>query len=181
MFDNLTSKIKYSNNPNNNALSEESEEILENLKQSVEWIATWKKSNGMTEYCFSGMQQSINGILQLWDLIKCTDQKYILTANLNSDCIENTISVIRTNRGSYERNPSALRLHKNLKEMCFYHMMSSDTSSYGQSDARVLLNMEDISSMATITITHYVDFPNFFYILYLFIFWFNAFFQIFKT
>ena len=142
----MNSVNKYSKNPDNCALSDNQKDILTNLKESISWIQSWKRTKKGPIYCFNGLCQTINGTLQLWEYIKDEKQEYIITSHLNSDGLENTISVIRNNRGSYERNLSALRLHKNLKEMCLYNIMAPDTTSYETSDSSVFLNMADIES-----------------------------------
>ena len=101
LFDNMNSTNKFSKNPDKCALSIDQTNIFENLKQSVEWIKQWKRQKSGSVYCFSGLCQTINGTLQLWEAIRGENQQYLITSHLNSDCLENTISVVRNNRGMY--------------------------------------------------------------------------------
>lgn len=146
LFDNLNSKNKFSQNPDKCAISESQTDVLSNLKDGVNWIGKWKREKEGTVFCFKGLCQTINGVLQLWDHIKSQEQLYLLTSHLNTDCLENTISVVRNNRGSYEKNPSSFRLYKNLKQMSFYNIMAPDSTNYETSDSSIILNMADVES-----------------------------------
>ena len=53
-------------------------------------------------YCFTGLVQTLEGIIELWDDLK-TEQSYLLLGHLNTDHKENLYSMIRMNRGSYEK------------------------------------------------------------------------------
>ena len=146
LFDHMNSICKYAHNPDKCALSDEND-IVEFLKESVNWISSWKKENKGVSFCFSGLTQTLNGVLGLWKHLKSEKQLYLITSHLNSDALENTISVIRNNHGSYEKNHSAFRLHKNIKQMCFYNICTSDISSYNDSEVPVLLNMNDVEGL----------------------------------
>lgn len=138
MFDNLNSKNKFSQNPDKCAISDSHTDVLTNIKDAIYWIEKWKREKSGAVFCLKGLCQTLNGVIQLWNHIKSDDQLYLLTSHLNTDCLENTISVVRNNRGSYEKNPSSFRLHKNLKQMSFYNIMASDS----------ILNMADVESMS---------------------------------
>lgn len=144
LFDVLNSKQRYNKNPNKNAISENG--VLENyLKQAVEWILTWKNTKPQQPYCYNGLIQTINGILELWSTLKNTpEQKYLITSHFNQDPLENIFAVVRNNRGSYERNPSALRLARNLKLITFQQMIAPDNSGYEDSNSESLLSLSDM-------------------------------------
>ncbi|XP_055856140.1 uncharacterized protein LOC129919309 [Episyrphus balteatus] len=146
LLNSFFSSNKFSKNPDKCAVSDTQIEVLRNIKESIEWVNLWKRQKPGTVYCFDGLCQTLNGIVQLWDHIKSDVQQYLITSHLNTDCLENTIFVIRNNKGSYEKNPSSFRLHKNLKQMCFYNIMAPETTSYELSNANNVLNMADVES-----------------------------------
>lgn len=92
--------------------------------------------------------QTINGVLMLWEELKF-EQEYLITAHLNQDPLENQFSIVRNNRGSYEKNPSALRFSNNLSLCVFQHIPAPQTSGYDVSDAVNLLH----STILPISIT----------------------------
>lgn len=144
LFDHLNSTSRFSDNPDNRGISEDNN-IIESLKECVNWLLKWEKTGTSKVYCFDGLIQTINGIVCLWDTLK-NEQEYLLTSHFNQDALENTFSVIRNNHGSYERNPSCARVHSNLKQILFHNLIASEHSSYEQSNAKNLLNMNDIES-----------------------------------
>lgn len=158
LFDNLNSVSRFASNPDKNAISKEQIDILENLKNASQQISSWKSEGKMTiPYCFSGLQQTINGVLSLWYYVsRDPEQHFLITSHLNQDPIENNISMIRTNRGSYEKNPSAFRVCRNLKIICFQNLKSSSYSGYECSNSTNLLEQTSRTSLNT-SITCEID------------------------
>ena len=106
LFDNLNIRSSTPNNPNSIPISNNSD-TLQNIIDSRESIRSWESTAKMKRpYCFSGLAQTLQGIKELWENIK-QEQPYLLTGYLNTDPQENLSSIIRMNRGSYERNPSS--------------------------------------------------------------------------
>lgn len=141
VFDNLNSACQYSRNPDKNSISGSSNDILQNLQESSQQISLWRSESKIKiPPCFHGLQQTINGVLGLWSCISGDPgQKYLITSHLNQDPLENNISMFRINRRSYEKNPSAARVCKNLKLICFQNLKSSSLSGYENSDSINLL------------------------------------------
>lgn len=110
------------NNPHRHPVSEYSE-TLESIMVAREWISTWESTGKMkTPYCFSGLLQTLQGIYELWQILK-NEQDYILLSHLNTDVAENLFSLSRMIRGSYEQNPSAYRFIRNLKQIIFKNLV----------------------------------------------------------
>lgn len=146
LFNFLNSHNVYNPNPDNSAISKTSN-VLNNMLEMREWVKSWKKS-GRKAYCFDGLIQTINGIELLWHYIK-DSQDFLLTARLNQDPLENLFSIIRNNKGSYEKNPSVYRFQSNIKIIAFHNMVPPSTSSYSVSDATNLLNLVDVEAEGT--------------------------------
>lgn len=141
LFNMLNSHSLYNPNPDNSAISKTSN-VLKNMLELKEWIKTWKKV-GRKGFCFDGLIQTINGICLLWENVK-DQQTFLLTARLNQDPLENVFSIVRNNKGSYEKNPSVYRFQTNIKLICFHNMVPPSNSSYNVSDAKNLLNMVEV-------------------------------------
>lgn len=150
LTDILNSASKYSTNPNKCAISEEKAYLVEKLKMFRTEIATWQRPEKTNEfarkqmepYCFKGLLQTINGVILIWEDLR-PHQEYFITGHLNQDPLENQFSIIRSNKGSYERNPSALRFAKSLSQSMFQHATPPKTSSYSVSDAENLIGIDD--------------------------------------
>ncbi|XP_055858807.1 uncharacterized protein LOC129921140 [Episyrphus balteatus] len=139
LFDNLNSGHLYSRNPNNKALSD-SNEILSNIINARKWISTWTLvGTKFIPPCFRGLKQTLLGIEMMWNHHKSEEQSYFLLSHLNTDAAENVFSMLRNNRGSYEQNPSAWRLIRNLKQIIFQHLCSAEHSGYKDAAAEPLL------------------------------------------
>jgi len=50
--------------------------------------------------CFDGWQITINGIIQLWTIIKDHDFQYLQTRRINQDSIENFFDSVRQQGGN---------------------------------------------------------------------------------
>lgn len=61
--------------------------------------------------------------------------------------MENSISILRRCKGSYERNPSALRLSRNLRQIAFQNLAPSASTSYNISDCETVLNEATVSAL----------------------------------
>lgn len=97
IFDCLNSQGQFKGNYLGRPLSDTNKAALQTLKESIEFIESWSVEKN-TPYCFDGLVQTINGILQLWDDRK-TEFPYLITSRLNQDPIENLFSKIRQKRG----------------------------------------------------------------------------------
>lgn len=148
MFDNLNSQTQFSSNPNKSAISDQTPHVIENLKNMKIWIEKWIHLGKMQRpFCFDGLIQTINGVLEIWEREKNdNEQKYIITSHFNQDPTENLISMLRNNRGSYEANPSAMRISRNLKQICFQNAFPTSETSYAVSTAHVLIDPPTNSS-----------------------------------
>ena len=141
LFDNFNTGQLYSRNPNQQVVSETTD-TLGSLMDANHWIATWRSSGShKTPYCFKGFQQTLLGVQLMWEYLKSNEQNYLLLAHLNTDVAENVFSMVRSNRGSYERNASAWRFIRNLKQIMFQHLLSAERSGYADADAEPLLSI----------------------------------------
>lgn len=114
----------------------------------------WVSEGGMKKpYCFKGLILTMNALEGLWEYLSSTSsqQKYLLTAHLNQDPLENSISTLRSNRGSYEQNPSALRLNRNLKQICFQDVTVAEMSGYNDAHSKNLFP-DDFKKYANIVL-----------------------------
>lgn len=146
LFDHLNTSNFNSNNPNRQPISSYSE-TLQSIKTAREWISLWEATGKMKKpYCFSGLLQTLLGIELIWDAFG-NDQQFLLVAHLNTDVAENLFSMARSNRGSYERNPSAYRFVRNLKQIIFQNLKSSENAGYEDAGAESLLKDGDCDEL----------------------------------
>ena len=144
LFDNLNSRSIKSSNPNNAPISNFSD-TLTSIVDMRDWILSWNSTGKMKRpYCFDGLIQTLSGIIELWNVLKLS-QSYLLVGHLNTDPKENLYSIIRMNRGSYERNPSAYRFVRNLKQVIFQNLKSADSSGYEDSEAKSFIESRDLN------------------------------------
>lgn len=148
LFDNLNSVSKFASNPNKCALSDQCPQILANMLEMKEWIKKWIHQGKMKRpFCFDGLIQTINGIIEIWNREKAdSEQLYIITSHFNQDPTENLISMLRNNRGSYEVNPSPLRVSQNLKQICFQNAFPTSETSYHISSACNLIDVPNVTT-----------------------------------
>lgn len=126
LFDSLNSKRLFTTNPYNCGLSEKNQKVFSAIKkgktifESIVKVQVNKNKLALINTnpskkiklcresrppCFSGIIQSINAILGLYEMEKCKNS-FLLTNRLNQDCLENFFSVIRQ-RGGWCLNPTA--------------------------------------------------------------------------
>lgn len=142
-FDHLNSFTMNYVNPDKAPISEKSE-TLKSLKDVKDYISKWHKL-GKKAFCFNGLIQTINAIIMMWNCTLKGSQSYLLTGHLNQDPLENIFSLVRNDRGSYEKNPSSHMFHSNMKHLCFHSLFSSNNTSYDVSASETLLNMSDLN------------------------------------
>lgn len=85
----------------------------------------------------------------LWNDVK-VKQSYLLTSHLNQDPLENQFSIVRNNRGSYEKNPTAFRFVKNISLCIFQNIQPPKTSGYETPDTQNLFSLEEINNFTPI-------------------------------
>ena len=86
LFDHLNNTSRFSPNPDKNAISNEDIEVIENIKEAIVWIRSWKYHGKMKiPYCFAGFLQTLNGILQLWSHISIDDQQNLRISIFHSN------------------------------------------------------------------------------------------------
>lgn len=142
-FDHLNSYSIHYLNPDKAPISQKSE-TLQSLMEVKEYVLKWNKL-GRKAYCINGLIQTINAIRMLWNNTLIGSQTYLLTGHLNQDPLENIFSLVRNDRGSYEKNPSSHMFHSNMKHLCFHSLYSGNNTSYDVSSAETLLNMSDLN------------------------------------
>ncbi|KAF1384400.1 hypothetical protein PFLUV_G00119740 [Perca fluviatilis] len=106
LFDVLNSRSAKDSNPWRRPLGTGSQKKENFLVDCISWVAGWQFRSGRTPPCQNGMRLSIKSILLVHK--RCTDagMKYVCTAKLNQDCIENLFSLVR-GKGGHKYNPSA--------------------------------------------------------------------------
>lgn len=102
IFDILNSKYETASNPYKRALSKDNLLGIEVLQKAREQIKSWRVDTSTTDRrihsippCFTGLQVTINAVIQLWGDLSQLGSKYLLTSRLNQDCLENCFSEIR--------------------------------------------------------------------------------------
>ena len=124
-FDCLNSNNYFDKNIFKCALTENNSVLhwLEEIQPYVIKIKLLKDTN--KNYCISGLQQSINAILQLQkDMFQYPDIKFLLTSRLNQDPIENLFAQIRAKNGN-NRNPSVAIFNYSLAKIMSMKFITS--------------------------------------------------------
>lgn len=74
----------------------------------------------------------------------------MLTSHLNQDPLENQFSIVRNNRGSYEKNPTAFRFVKNISLCIFQNIQPPKTSGYETPETQTLFSLEKLNNFTPI-------------------------------
>ena len=100
------------------------------LKESLEFLDKVKTSHSVELPCIFGWNLYIQSLLGLWEYLK-TEQSFwfILTSQINQDCVENVFSIIQ-GFGGYRDNPGVEQLKRSFKYvMADSLFIQSDTSN----------------------------------------------------
>jgi len=126
VFDVLNSRQLFNNNPLKTALTKSTSTesfniLLEAGKcfKSLKQVPTHCRGRCMSRpYCFEGMVQTINGVMELFSDEKEKDEfSHLLTNRLNQDPLENFFSVLRQ-KGGFNPNPTARTLRTSFRSKC---------------------------------------------------------------
>ena len=149
LFDNLNSYSINTNNPDRHPILEYSD-TLTSIMATHAWISQWESVGKIKKpYCFTGLLQTLQGMHDLWQVLK-ENQSYILLGHLNTDVAENVFSLVRSNRGSYEQNPSTYRFIRNLKQIIFKNLKSSDNAGYLDAKAESFIEEDELTCLKEI-------------------------------
>ncbi|KAL4083888.1 hypothetical protein QTP88_029204 [Uroleucon formosanum] len=130
---NLT-KEKPCSNPYMCAISKERPKQLEFLENAKTWCQSLKKCSGHSRpYSFNGLEWTINAVINIYEEQSKLGFKYLLTARLNQDVIENTFSVFRQ-RGGYNTNPTAKAFRITFKMLSNMQLMKPSVLSNCEAD-----------------------------------------------
>lgn len=140
MFDCLNSNGLFQGNYYTRPLSEKNVIVIETLRNAIEYVESWSVPKN-TPFCFHGLIQTINGILQLWETKK-NDYPYLITKRLNQDPLENLFSQIRQRRG-YDPNPSSRHFRLGLQSVMSANLQKCTDVSNCEDDTDILLTVED--------------------------------------
>jgi hypothetical protein len=148
LFDALNSKTPCSDNPNKRCLSEDNPNIFQILRKGINTFNNIKKKNGTRPPCFDGFLLTLNAILSLYSSLNC---KYILTARLNQDVLENFFSSIRQ-RGGFNRNPTVKGFRTSYRVLAVKNIVQPPKTSSYEGDDDVLLPLEDVATSTNSTL-----------------------------
>lgn len=100
LFNAFNSKVLTSSQKMGHAVSNSSGHTAF-LKECLVWLESVTPTSGISLPCLSGWKMDIRALLALWDDLSTNHGiKFLLTARLNQDCIENFFSRIRGNSAS---------------------------------------------------------------------------------
>ncbi|KAB0803623.1 hypothetical protein PPYR_00593 [Photinus pyralis] len=125
LFDALNSRTaKLQQKPYCRAISKKNSKIENLLRDSMEWVSSWKTCEGKRPPCFSGLHDTIQGILSLYSDLKEEHVTHLPTRRLNQDPLEHLFGFIRKRCG-YERNPTARMVRLNLRAIINHNLKIS--------------------------------------------------------
>jgi hypothetical protein len=119
LFAALNSSAVRVDNPYNCYISKKNAIARKTLTDAPEFIGSWvvmKRStrDRLFPPCFTGLQNTIRAILDLWNDLESEGYYFLLTSRLNQDPIECLFSMIRA-RGGFDRNPTTRQLMMRLR------------------------------------------------------------------
>ena len=114
LFDCLNSRSANDKNPLRRPLSANNPQVINYLKNSLDWLKTLKCVDTSNPPCFAGLSLTINSILLQWEDMERNGGQYLLTSRLQQDPIENLFAVLR-GRSGHNANPTAMQLRRNLQ------------------------------------------------------------------
>ncbi|KAE9521917.1 hypothetical protein AGLY_017724 [Aphis glycines] len=75
--------------------------------------------------CFSGLTQTINGVLSFFDdESKNNNIQFLFTNRLNQDTLENLFSIFRQ-KGGYNKNPTSRTIRTSFRSTCVFSLITS--------------------------------------------------------
>lgn len=122
--------------------------MLDNLK--VVKMVKSKEKDGkgiVVEKCFNstmhfiyGFKLTISSIKALWDILKSKNYSFLMTRNLNQDCLENFFWQIR-NCGGHCRNPTPIQFSRAFKKLFTLRCINEGSANCIDDVNVVLLNV----------------------------------------
>lgn len=113
-------------------LSVYSTQTLETLEYGLSLFEDIKIMEGNSErrniYFVEGFRWTIRSILKIWDDLRKSDVKYLLTGHINQDCLEIFFSIIR-NKGGYNPSPTCRQFRIALQHNINVRLMKAVESS----------------------------------------------------
>jgi hypothetical protein len=93
--------------------------------------------------CLKGWKVSINGLIELWDILKGAGYQYVFTRRLNQDCLENLFGSIRQKSGN-NFNPTPIQFFRSFKTLFCINILNSGTENCQEDHDQVLLKISDM-------------------------------------
>lgn len=147
LWDALNSRSEKENNPYNCAISESNSKVKEILLEGRDYFRKLQKEHAVTKStkvipCFNGMQQTIAGILILYEDLTQNYEgiSYLPTRPLQQDLLENWFAAVRQ-KGGNNKNPSARSFRYIFRSKATAFLRKSDSSNTTDDDAK-FLNVE---------------------------------------
>ena len=112
------------------------------MKESLEFLVKVKTSHGFELPCIFGWKLCIQSILGLWKYLK-TEQsfRFILTSQINQECVENLFSIIHE-FGGHRDNPDVEQFKYVVADKLF---VQSDASDCKVDNDKILLDVSNIT------------------------------------
>lgn len=151
----MNSKNLDDKNPMKRPLSTTNHNAVQCLKDAIPFVRSWTTSQGTNPPCFEGLIQTFRGTLQLFEEISSSNQnRFLMTARINQDPIENLFGVIRQRCG-HNSNPSAKEFRRNLQHSMSIRLMDPPESSNCEPDGDepLLINESESAENNAATIT----------------------------
>lgn len=143
LFDMLNAKSKTDPNVNKRGISADN---INQLKILYNYVLTLKKVGGSTVYWISGLQQTVCGVIGLFEDLHSTDPSYTLfSRNLNQDPLENLFGLTRA-QGGNNRNPYLIDFLRNISRIMTSKLLITPTGTNCEFDETTLVQVLDLES-----------------------------------
>lgn len=154
LFDALNSKSLKNRNPHKRALTSKDDAVRKTLLSGLSEMKNvkkiiHKKDGSKTETVppsFTGMQQSISAILNLFEDEHKNGVKFIMTYRLNQDVIENLFGLYRIKTGC-NRNPTAKQLRSIFRNHLLNGLITMNTGNCEDDEDKFILEEMDCSDI----------------------------------
>nr|CAI5838074.1 unnamed protein product [Callosobruchus analis] len=122
-------------------------EMFKNLQ-----VLDWKGDDvTKTIKCVKGWQVTINGMINLWDVLKTNyeELQFLYTRNVNQDCLENFFGCLRQQGGNCV-NPTSIQFIRSFRRYFCIDMLHSGTENCERDNTEMLINVLDMMNTENI-------------------------------
>ena len=111
---------------------------LRTLREGEAWLKRWKVGDGAKIDSVGGLQQTIRGVIKLWERCQAVGCSFICTRRFNQDPLENLFGVVRQ-RGGCMDNPNPVQFRQLYKHALLNRLIAAPMAGNCADDGDTLL------------------------------------------